>query len=168
MHAEAGANRCLPRITAHLGARPLKRAIERFVLAPLAMTIVEHQFPEGDQFLFLRSDGERIQVEFVDPDAPDAGSASSQVEEVAETDRPTLRSLALDPRGDPADVDLMQQSYDGLKNRLGSAPWTERKRLALAKSIRARTGRWGALPHGLQDARDRATISRRAITAGTR
>ena len=52
-----------------MGARPLRRAIDQYVLAPIATTIVEHRFPEGDQFLFVRSDGNAIQVEFVDPDA---------------------------------------------------------------------------------------------------
>jgi ATPases with chaperone activity, ATP-binding subunit len=52
-----------------MGARPLKRAIDQYVVAPLAAMIVEKRFPEGDQFLFVRSDGEGIQVEFVDPDA---------------------------------------------------------------------------------------------------
>jgi ATP-dependent Clp protease ATP-binding subunit ClpC len=56
--------------SATMGARPLKRAIDRYLLAPLAGTLVEHRFPEGDQFLFVRSDGRAIQVEFVDPDAP--------------------------------------------------------------------------------------------------
>ena len=52
-----------------MGARPLKRAIDQYLVAPLAAIIVEKRFPEGDQFLFVRSDGEGIQVEFVDPDA---------------------------------------------------------------------------------------------------
>ena len=39
--------------TADLGARPLKRAVEQQLLAPLATTIVERQFPEGEQFLFI-------------------------------------------------------------------------------------------------------------------
>ncbi|MFT7461152.1 MAG: ATP-dependent Clp protease ATP-binding subunit ClpC, partial [Planctomycetota bacterium] len=31
-----------------LGARPMKRAIEQYLLAPLAIAIVNHQFPEGE------------------------------------------------------------------------------------------------------------------------
>ena len=34
---------------ATLGARPLKRAVERYLLSPLALTIVNHQFPGGAQ-----------------------------------------------------------------------------------------------------------------------
>ena len=52
-----------------MGARPLKRAIDQYVVAPLAAIIVEKRFPEGEQFLFVRSDGNGIQAEFVDPDA---------------------------------------------------------------------------------------------------
>ena len=59
-----------------MGARPLKRAIEQYVIAPLAATIVERRFPEGDQFVFFRSDGRAIQAEFVDPDS-DAGAAAA-------------------------------------------------------------------------------------------
>ena len=63
--------------TPDMGARPLRRAIEQHLLAPIAMTIVEHRFPEGDQFLFVRSDGAAIQVEFVDPDAEPACTAGA-------------------------------------------------------------------------------------------
>jgi ATP-dependent Clp protease ATP-binding subunit ClpC len=61
--------------TTDLGARPLKRSLERHLLAPLARTIVERRVPEGDQFLFVRTDGDSLAVEFVDPDAPRAWRA---------------------------------------------------------------------------------------------
>ena len=52
-----------------LGARPLKRAVERYLLAPIAAAIVEQSVPDGDQFLFITAaDGDRIAVTFVDPD----------------------------------------------------------------------------------------------------
>src|SRR5205814_6668226 len=71
--------------TADLGARPLKRAIERYLLSPLAMTIVNHQFPEGDQFLFVRSsaDGAALDVQFVDPDAPEQTDARTHEDETS-------------------------------------------------------------------------------------
>jgi hypothetical protein len=34
--------------------------------------MVEHRSPEGDQFLFVRSNGREIEVEFVDPNAEPA------------------------------------------------------------------------------------------------
>ena len=40
-----------------LGARPLRRAIEQHVLAPVAAAIVEQTVPAGDQFLFVRAAG---------------------------------------------------------------------------------------------------------------
>ena len=52
-----------------LGARPLKRAVERYLLAPLATTIVSQGVPEGDQFLFITARDGEIEVTFVDPDA---------------------------------------------------------------------------------------------------
>ena len=55
--------------TPDLGARPLRRAIERHLLAPLSITMVQNQAPAGEQFLFVRSNGEALQVEFIDPDA---------------------------------------------------------------------------------------------------
>ena len=33
-----------------MGARPLKRAIDQYLIAPVAATIVEKRFPKGDQF----------------------------------------------------------------------------------------------------------------------
>ncbi|HEX4929835.1 MAG TPA: AAA family ATPase, partial [Gaiellaceae bacterium] len=39
--------------SAELGARPLKRAVERHLLTKIATAIVERQFPAGDQFLFV-------------------------------------------------------------------------------------------------------------------
>ncbi|HSR42788.1 MAG TPA: AAA family ATPase, partial [Longimicrobiales bacterium] len=101
--------------TPELGARPLKRAIERYVLSPLAVAMVEHQVPEGDQFLFVRSDGEELQVEWVDPDAPDE-------EELAEADAllegasraggpPGLREIALAARGVSEEVEALSAEY---------------------------------------------------------
>ncbi len=54
--------------TPEMGARPLKRAIDQYLIAPLAATIVERRFPEGDQFVFVRRDGDALKAEFVDPD----------------------------------------------------------------------------------------------------
>ena len=55
-----------------LGARPLKRAVERHLLAPLARAIVAGNVPEGEQFLFVTAPNDEIEVTFVDPDADDA------------------------------------------------------------------------------------------------
>jgi ATP-dependent Clp protease ATP-binding subunit ClpC len=101
-----------------LGARPLKRAIDQYLLAPLAATIVEHRFPEGDQFLFVRSDGKAIQVEFVDPDAD---------QPVAVTNTASGGSLAeimLNPQGTVAERNLLDAEYTALAERMDSSEWT--------------------------------------------
>ena len=65
--------------TPDLGARPLRRAVERHLLAPLAHTIVTHQVPQGDQFLYVTTSDDGLVVEFIDPDAP-AHTASATAE----------------------------------------------------------------------------------------
>ncbi len=81
-----------------LGARPLKRALERYLLAPLAAAIVEKAVPEGDQFLFVTAvDGERIDVVFVDPDAePEAPPAAEGDEQPALDVRALARAATAD------------------------------------------------------------------------
>ena len=54
-----GAGFLLDGFSAGLGARPLKRAIDQYLLAPLAATIVDI-VSRGRQFLFVRSDGKAI------------------------------------------------------------------------------------------------------------
>jgi len=115
--------------TAELGARPLRRAIERFVLGPLSATIVEHRFPDGDQFLFLRSDGKAVQAEFVDPDAPD--DADEEAAAVPATSGLRLGEVALAARGTADELALLESIYARLNEKLDSDAWCERKRRAL-------------------------------------
>jgi ATP-dependent Clp protease ATP-binding subunit ClpC len=87
-----------------LGARPLRRAIEQHLLAPLATAIVEQTFPEGDQFLFVSAPGgDTITVTFVDPDADDAAGAAP-VTSAGELD---LRAVARARRGDSDSVRIV-------------------------------------------------------------
>ena len=124
--------------TADLGARPLKRAVERYLLSPLALTIVNHQFPEGDQFLFVRcSPGcDSLDVQFVDPDAPAQGEAGTEEvdelpfdEEAARELR--LESVTLDPKGTPEELRFLQEQYDAVAARVDADGWRERKEAAL-------------------------------------
>jgi len=109
-----------------LGARPLKRAIDQYLLAPLAATLVERRFPEGDQFLFVRSDGRALQVEFLDPDAPD-GAPVGEAPDVTPPADLTLQSLILRPDGSPEARAFLLARRNQLAERLQSPPWLQRK-----------------------------------------
>lgn len=113
-----------------MGARPLKRAIDQYVLAPLAATIVERRFPEGDQFVFVRSDGQGIQAEFVDPNA-DALPKSSSDNNGA---RPNLRAMILDPMGTPAEREALDAAAGEIERTIASEQWDQIK-LRLAEEM---------------------------------
>jgi ATP-dependent Clp protease ATP-binding subunit ClpC len=108
-----------------MGARPLKRAIDQYLVAPLAAIIVEKRFPEGEQFLFVRSDGEGIQAEFVDPDADVA--AADQSPAVVPAVSPVLASMILTPEGTQAEFTALQAEYDGIARTLASGEWENLK-----------------------------------------
>jgi ATP-dependent Clp protease ATP-binding subunit ClpC len=95
--------------SADMGARPLKRAIERYLLAPLSLTIAERNFPEGEQFLLVGAEnGSRIRVRFVDPDADQVAAPLSKR---ADKDL-TLQNLALDPHSSGNEVAFLIAELD--------------------------------------------------------
>jgi ATP-dependent Clp protease ATP-binding subunit ClpC len=119
--------------TVDLGARPLKRAIERYLLSPLAEAIVKHQYPEGDQFLFVRTDGKRLRVAFVDPDAEEEpiDAAPAEVtrtpgEEVSGPD--ALRTIAAHPTGGPGEVATIRSHLRRLLAAVAEDGWQQSKR----------------------------------------
>ena len=106
-----------------MGARPLKRAIDQYVVAPLAAIIVEKRFPEGEQFLFVRSDGNSIQVEFVDPDADVAAEEGLVVAPAGPAAPPALASAILAPTGTRVEFQMLQGEFDDIGRTLDSAEW---------------------------------------------
>ncbi|MGH9749904.1 MAG: AAA family ATPase, partial [Candidatus Polarisedimenticolia bacterium] len=140
--------------TEDLGARPLKRAIERYLLAPLATTIVNRQVPAGDQFLLVTGRDDRLDLEFIDPDAPQetgeaagvavtpaAAGASSPVLDGAigaasMAAGAALRGIALQPRGRPEEVDYLRTRLAALRARVESDDWKQDKVRALAETGR--------------------------------
>ena len=104
-----------------MGARPLKRAIDQYVVAPLAAIIVEKRFPEGEQFLFVRSDGNAIQAEFVDPDAELPADDVAVEPGVAAPS--SLAAVVLTPSGSRAEYQMLQNEYAGVEHALQSAEW---------------------------------------------
>jgi ATP-dependent Clp protease ATP-binding subunit ClpC len=130
-----------------MGARPLKRAIDQYLIAPLAGMIVEKRFPEGEQFLFVRSDGRGIQVEFVDPDAETASPDLPIAAEVSS--RSNLASVILAPQGTSAEFQRLQADYSDIERRLGSPDWEALKNNLSAEMASAafwnRADRFGTL-----------------------
>ncbi len=120
--------------TTELGARPLKRAVERYLLTPLASAIVGHEAPSGDQFLFLRRGAEGLEVEFVDPDAPDIPEEEPGQPEPAMTGEEDVRDLGklvLDPRGTAAEVELLATHFERIRTAVESAEFRDTKQAAL-------------------------------------
>ncbi len=108
-----------------LGARPLKRAIEQYVVAPLAAAIVEKRYPQGDQFVFVRSDGRAIQAEFVDPNN-EAYNPTAAAEPPA--DKPlALPAMILAPSGTEAEVATLDAEFVGVKETIELEAWEELK-----------------------------------------
>ena len=123
--------------TRDMGARPLRRAIDQHVLAPLAATIVDHRFPEGDQFLFVRSDGNAIEVEFVDPDA---GAEPATVPAGAAPEGYAVIMQA--PTGTEHERAFLAAALARLEERLASDPWQREKAALLAQL--GRTDFWSS------------------------
>lgn len=122
-----------------MGARPLKRAIDQYVVAPLAAAIVERRAPEGEQFVFMKSDGEGIQAEFVDPDGdgepyvpPPAGAGTRTVNGAGE--RPTLQSIMLMPSGVATEIDALAEAQEKIAARVAAPEW-EAERTSLTATI---------------------------------
>jgi ATP-dependent Clp protease ATP-binding subunit ClpC len=117
--------------SAAMGARPLKRAIDQYVIAPLAATIVERRFPEGDQFVFVRSDGQAIQAEFVDPDS-DAGFDGAEPVDGA----PGLLAIVLKPTANAGELATLAAELQGIDEAIASVEW-ESLRADLLKNMSA-------------------------------
>ena len=104
--------------SAELGARPLKRAVERYLLAPLAAAIVSRTFPEGEQFLFVSARQNRIEVTFVDPDAddrkPEPGATDGELR---------LEKLALGSHAGPEELHFLQTEMTRLRAVVEGEDW---------------------------------------------
>jgi ATP-dependent Clp protease ATP-binding subunit ClpC len=111
--------------TPDLGARPLRRAIEKHLLAPLSITMVQNEAPDGEQFLFVRSNGEALQVEFIDPDADEISESPQESEDPAPdlTVQSILQATTM-PKGASA---LLATEMAMVQERVASDAWADRK-----------------------------------------
>jgi ATP-dependent Clp protease ATP-binding subunit ClpC len=119
-----------------LGARPLKRAVEQYMLAPLAMSIVGRRVPQGDQFLYIGSTGGEITVEFIDPDAAEVTPGEPDpVEHLPDEAREVadLEDIVRAARGDAGEVEALQAEYEHLEQAISGDAWQQRKQKALAE-----------------------------------
>ena len=110
-----------------MGARPLKRAIDQYLIAPLAATIVEKRFPEGDQFVFVRSDGNAIQAEFVDPDADEPAHRTRAKDIDASGKELALPAMILGPEGNDDERDVLEAELLKVDETVLSEAWEQRK-----------------------------------------
>ena len=116
--------------SAELGARPLKRAVERHLLTRIATAIVERQFPAGDQFLFVTArEGTGLDVAFVDPDAE--VQAPTVPPAVAAADF-TVAGVALEPEGSEAEAAYLRAELASLAERVRT--WDAAKQDALEEA----------------------------------
>lgn len=116
-----------------MGARPLKRAIDQYLIAPLAATIVEKRFPQGDQFVFVRSDGKSLQAEFIDPDEDKPVAAEARPATAGPTD---IAALALTPASSAEAVATLDDALDGVHRRQHDSTW-EQQNLDIASTMSA-------------------------------
>lgn len=121
-----------------MGARPLKRAIDQHLIAPLAATIVEKRFPEGDQFVFVRSDGHAIQAEFVDPDLEEAPARAIEID----GQLLALPVMILAPQGNEAELRTLKAEIARVDETMASEEWEARKAELSARMMDA--GFWSA------------------------
>jgi ATP-dependent Clp protease ATP-binding subunit ClpC len=110
--------------TPDLGARPLRRAIEDHLLAPLARSIVEHQAPQGDQFLFVRRNDDRLDAVFIDPDT-DTDAAPSAIDAPSEAGDDDLGALVYASRETAIPRDVLARQLERLAARVATDLWTE-------------------------------------------
>ena len=74
------------------GARPLKRAIQRYVESPLSKRLLAGEFPEGSSIIVDESDGD---MTFTLDDSPGGGTSdSAEVQVLAQEERVEVENLA--------------------------------------------------------------------------
>ena len=116
--------------TVDLGARPLRRAVERYLLEPLATTIAQGRNPGGDQFLYVHADGDRLALDFIDPDAPAEPAAAATAAGGDESLTP--QRLLLAARGGERELAALGAAHAALAARLEADDLRRRKSEALA------------------------------------
>lgn len=116
-----------------MGARPLKRAIDEYVIAPLAETIVERLFPEGDQFVFIRRDGEALRADFIDPHGGGDSAREAPPAQPATGEALSLPDLMRTPSGGNVEIAALAAAQRPIAARIASPDWKELKSELMAE-----------------------------------
>jgi len=104
-----------------LGARPLRRAIEKYLLAPLAITIVNHNFPKGNQFLLVSTGKRKLKVEFIDPDEPEYSWEQKKTILKSQTEKSkqlSISTLVMDANGLLSEFQVIEQEIKRISDYL--------------------------------------------------
>ena len=110
-----------------MGARPLKRAIDQEVLVPIAKTIISHQYPEGEQFLFLRLRDRKIVAEFVDPAAPALKPVTAKPSPAEKRKSLSLRRMTRRVFGTREELELLKERLQTLSDQTSDEEWGKAK-----------------------------------------
>ncbi len=116
-----------------LGARPLKRAIDRYLLAPLASVIIRRQYPGGDQFLYVGRGRDALTVTFIDPDRPAPVDAIETVG-AGDGERATLSRIMLNPTGSRTELAFLTERLESLRDALSGSTWTDTKQALMTST----------------------------------
>lgn len=113
-----------------LGARPLKRSIEKYLLSPLALTIVNHDFPKGNQFLMVSAGKSQLKVDFIDPDEPQfTWSQKKQIieDQTEKSKRLDIKTIVGDPRGTLSEFQVIEKHLQDLNELVSELNLEQRK-----------------------------------------
>src|SRR5262249_9535139 len=82
-----------------------------------------HRFPSGDQFLFVRSNGKSIEVEFVDPDADPTSPTLAPSPDPEPVEAASLASMIMRPSGSVKEQAALTRCLAEVDAELVAEPW---------------------------------------------
>ncbi len=104
-----------------LGARPLKRAIERYFLGPLAEEIIAPGRRAENSLLLVKVHGNRLGFRFLEPETTET---AIRLPAVARPRAPlSLAKIAFDPEGTEEEIAELLSRYQLLCEETASEPW---------------------------------------------
>ena len=125
-------------LTADLGARPLRRSVERLALPPIASWMLVHENPQAYQFPAVRGEYGKNVVDFVDPDAAEQEAAEAELtpfpplgEEAGQAPRLQIPYIAMKGAGRFEEVMVLADEVEQLERLVESEDWSKARESAL-------------------------------------